>query len=67
MAGPIFAAVRRSHQAGLPLVADEEMGAELEVERRRPWDPLIAALAPAMGSSMDEIDAAGSRPQEAER
>ena len=62
-----FAAVRRLRQAGLPLVADEEAGAELYVQLRRRWDPLIAALAPAMAYSMDEIDPAGSRPQEAKR
>jgi len=37
------------------------------VKLRRRWDPLIAALAPAMAYSMDEIDPARSRPQEAER
>jgi hypothetical protein len=62
-----FAAVQRLRQAGLPLVADEETGAELYVKLRRRWDPLIAALAPAMAYSMDEIDPARSRPQEAER
>jgi len=63
----IFAALQRLRQAGLPLVADEEAGAELYVKLRRRWDPLIAALAPAMAYSMDEIDPARSRPQEAER
>ena len=62
-----FAAVQRLRQAGLPLVADEETGAELYVTLRRRWDPLIAALAPAMAYSMDEIDPARARPQEAER
>lgn len=62
-----FAAVQRLRQAGLPLVADEKTGAELYVKRRRQWDPLIAALAPAMAYSMDETDPATSRPQEAER
>jgi hypothetical protein len=62
-----FAAVQRLRQAGLPLVADEGTGAELYVKLRRRWDPLIAALAPAMAYSMDEIDPARSRPQEAER
>jgi len=37
------------------------------VTLRGRWDPLIAALAPAMGYSMDEIDPARSRPQEAAR
>lgn len=60
-----FAATQRLHQAGLPLVADEETGAELYVKLRRRWDPLIAALAPAMAYSMDEIDPARSRSQEA--
>ena len=62
-----FAALQRLRQAGLPLRADEETGAELYVKLRRRWDPLIAALAPAMAYSMDEIDPARSRPQEAER
>jgi hypothetical protein len=62
-----LAAVQRLRQAGLPLVADEETGAELYVKLRGRWDPLIAALAPAMAYSMDEIDPARSRPQEAER
>ena len=62
-----FAALQRLRQAGLPLVADEEAGAELYVKLRRRWDPLIAALAPAMAYSMDEIDPASFRPQEAER
>ena len=62
-----FAAVQRLRQAGLPLVADEETATELYVNLRRPWDPLIAALAPAMAYSMDEIDPARSRPQDAER
>jgi len=62
-----FAALRRLRQAGLPLVADEATGAELYVTLRGRWDPLIAALAPAMGYSMDEIDPARSRPQEAAR
>jgi hypothetical protein len=62
-----FGALRRLRQAGLPLVADEESGAELYVKLRRDWDPLIAALAPAMAYSMDEIDPARSRPHEAER
>jgi len=60
-----FAAMQRLRQAGLPLVADEETGAELYVKLRRLWDPLIAALAPAMAYSMDEIDPARSRSQEA--
>ena len=58
-----FAALQRLRQAGLPLVADEETGAELYVNLRRRWEPLIAALAPAMAYSMDEIDPARSRPQ----
>ena len=62
-----FAALQRLRQAGLPLVADEATGAELYVTLRGRWDPLIAALAPAMAYSMDEIDQAGSRPHEAER
>ena len=62
-----FAAVQRLRQAGLPLVADEETGAELYVKLRRRWDPLIAALAPAMAYSIDEIDPARSRPHEAAR
>jgi hypothetical protein len=62
-----FAALRRLRQAGLPLVADEEAGAEVYVKLRRRWDPLITALAPAMDYSMDEIDPARSRPQDAER
>lgn len=60
-------AVQRLRQAGLPLVADEAAGAELYVSLRRRWDPLIAALAPAMAYSLDEVDPARSRPQEAER
>jgi hypothetical protein len=62
-----FAALQRLRQAGAPLAADEETGAELYVKLRRRWDPLIAALAPAMAYSMEEIDPATSRPQEAER
>jgi hypothetical protein len=61
-----FSAVRRLRQAGVPLLADADTGAELYVKLRRRWDPLIAALAPAMAYSMDEIDPARSRPQEAE-
>jgi hypothetical protein len=59
--------MQRFRQARLPLVADEERRAELYVKLRRHWDPLIAALAPAMAYSMDEIDPATSRPNEAER
>lgn len=62
-----FAAVQRLRQAGLPLVSNEEAGAELYVKLRRDWDPLIAALAPAMAYSMDDVDPAGSRSREAER
>jgi len=62
-----FAALQRFRQAGLPLVADEETGAELYVTLRGRWDPLIATLAPAMAYSMDEIDPATSRPHEPER
>jgi hypothetical protein len=62
-----FAALQRLRQAGLPLVADEATGAELYVTLRGRWDPLIAALAPAMAYSMDEIDPARSRPHEAQR
>ena len=62
-----FAALKRFREAGLPLVAEEEAGAELYVKLRRRWDPLVAALAPAMAYSMDEIDPERSRPQEAER
>jgi hypothetical protein len=62
-----FAALRRLRQAGLPLVTDEEAGAEVYVKLRGRWDPLITALAPAMDYSMDEIDPARSRPQDAER
>ncbi|MGN6551643.1 MAG: two pore domain potassium channel family protein [Pararhizobium sp.] len=61
------AALQRLRQADLPLMADEETGAEVYVKLRRQWDPLIAALAPAMAYSLDEIDPATSRPQEAER
>jgi hypothetical protein len=61
-----FAGAHRLRQAGLPVVADEETGAELYVNLRRRWDPLIAALAPAMAYSMDEIDPARSRPHEAD-
>jgi hypothetical protein len=62
-----FAGVQHLRQADLPLVADEETGAEFYVKLRRQWDPLIASLAPAMAYSMDEIDPATSRPKEAER
>lgn len=62
-----FAALQRLRQAGQPVVANEEAGAELYVKLRRRWDPLIAALAPAMAYSMDEIDPARSRSEEAER
>jgi hypothetical protein len=62
-----FAALRRLRQAGLPLAADEEAGADVYVKLRRQWDPLITALAPAMDYSMDEIDPARSRPQDVER
>jgi hypothetical protein len=53
-----FAALKRLRQAGLPLVGDTETGAELYVELRRRWQPLIEALAPVMAYSMDEIDPA---------
>lgn len=62
-----FAALQRLREAGLPLVADERAGAEVYVQLRRRWDPLITALAPAMDYSMDEIDPARSRPHDAER
>jgi hypothetical protein len=62
-----FAALRRLREAGAPLVADEEAGAELYVNLRRRWDPLIATLAPAMAYSMDQIDPATSHPHKAER
>jgi hypothetical protein len=62
-----FAALQRLRQAGLPLTTDEETGVELYVKLRGRWEPPIATLAPAMAYSMDEIDPATSRPQDAER
>lgn len=34
-----LAAVPRLREAGLPIIADEETGAELYVKLRRQWDP----------------------------
>ena len=56
---------QRLRQAGVPLSTDERTGEELYVELRLQWDPLIAALAPAMAYSMDEIDPVRTRLKEA--
>lgn len=65
--GRYFAALNRLREAGLPLVADADMGADVYVSLRRRWDPLIAVLAPAMAYSKDEIDPAGSPPSAGQR
>jgi hypothetical protein len=61
-----LAGTQRLRQAGLLVAADEEAGAEHYVNLRHRWDSLIAALAPAMAYSMDEIDPARPRPYEAD-
>lgn len=60
-----FAALHRFRQAGIETVANEQSGAETYVSLRAEWDHYITMLAPALGYTMDEIDAAGSRPASA--
>lgn len=59
------AALQRFEQAGIETVADERAGFEIYVSLRVQWDGLIASLAPLMAYEMEEIDPAGSRPEDA--
>jgi hypothetical protein len=53
-------AVLRLRQAGIPTRPDQEAGAREYVELRAHWQPGIAALAPALGFSLEEVDTTGS-------
>ncbi|MFL6798018.1 MAG: two pore domain potassium channel family protein [Xanthobacteraceae bacterium] len=47
---------KRLMDAGLSVLADEAAGAALYVELRSQWEPLVAALAPTLAYTLDEID-----------
>ena len=53
-------AVQRLRRAGIKTALDEQAGAETYVLLRSRWEPLIAALAPAMACRVDQIDAGSS-------
>jgi hypothetical protein len=53
------AALVRLREAGIRTIADERVGAELYLSSRAGWDRYVAALAPAMGFDLAEIDPAG--------
>jgi hypothetical protein len=55
-------ALDRLREACVPIVGDEEAGAEAYIALRRCWEPLIGALAPAMAYRLSEIDPAGRHP-----
>ncbi|MEA2464946.1 MAG: hypothetical protein QOJ98_2693 [Acidobacteriota bacterium] len=52
-------ALQRLRDAGIPTRADSEAGAREYVERRAAWEPMIEAVAPALGFRMEEVDRAG--------
>jgi hypothetical protein len=47
---------KRLIAAGISVLADEEAGAELYVDLRSKWEPLLTALAPALAYTFEEID-----------
>lgn len=61
------AALRRLRQAGIQTIEDEQAGAETYVNLRSQWNGFIAALAPVMAFSPEEIDPAGNRTESAIR
>lgn len=52
-------ALARLRDADIPTRADPEAGAREYVERRAQWETDIAAVAPALGYRMEEVDRAG--------
>jgi hypothetical protein len=58
------AAVQILESAGLRTTRMVADGAAAYIERRAKWHPHVAAIAPLMGFTMEEIDPAGSTPTE---
>ncbi len=52
-------ALLRLRQADVPIRDDPEAGAREYVELRARWEPDIAAVAPALGYRMEDVDTAG--------
>lgn len=52
-------ALLRLREADIPTRADPEAGAREYVELRAQWEPDIAAVAPALGYRMEDVDTAG--------
>ena len=62
--GDAFVRMGRLREAGVKTIADEEEGAATYIALRAEWDYLVAGLAPHLGYSMEEIDPAGSHPEQ---
>jgi hypothetical protein len=58
-------ALVRLREAGIPIRADSEAGADEYVKLRATWEPSIEALAPALGFRIEDVDRVsyGAQPQ----